>query len=72
MSRGLAGVRCVRMACTGLRRRRLLAHCDGIDVFDYYLQERTVRARSRRMRTSTTERRPNPPLITPSRPRLAL
>ena len=27
MSRGLAGVRCVRMACTGLRRRRLLANC---------------------------------------------
>ena len=47
-------------------------HLDGVDVFDYYLKERMVRACSHRTRTSTAERRPNAPLITPSRPRLAL
>ena len=47
-------------------------HLDSDDVFDYRFEERTVRACSRCMRTSTAERRPNPPLITPSRPRLAL
>ena len=46
--------------------------CDGVDVFDHYFKERTVRACSRCMRTSRAERRPNAPLITPARLRLAL
>lgn len=43
-------------------------HLDGVDVFDYYFMERTVRACSRRTRTSKAERRPNAPLITPPPP----
>ena len=46
--------------------------CNGVDVFDYFVKERVVCARSRCMRTFTAERQPNAPLITPSPPRLAL
>ena len=53
-------------------RHRGRDHLDGVDVFDYYVKERTVRACSRCMRTSTAECRSNAPLITPARPRLAL
>ena len=47
-------------------------HSDGVNVFDYYFQERTVGSRSRCMRITMAQHRPNASLITPTRPRLAL
>ena len=45
---------------------------DFFDFSDYHFQERSVHARSRRMRMSTAQGRPNALLIAPARPRLAL